>query len=75
MAHAHKPFLSPSQFDRLSNIFDNAGQGLFVLLVLTPVIAGFDKVNLWVLILSILSVLFCWTVSLILARRADEERL
>ncbi len=37
-----KPVFTPSQIERLSNIFDNAGQGFFVVLVLTP-LAGFMR--------------------------------
>jgi len=41
-----KPVFTPSQLDRLSNIFDNAGQGFFVVFLLTQAVEGFDKINL-----------------------------
>ncbi len=69
-----KPELTPNQIERLSNIFDNAGQGFFVVLVLTQLVEGFDKINPLVLVLGVLSVVFCWTVSLILAKRKDIEK-
>ena len=69
-----KPVFTPSQFDRISNILDNAGQGFFVMLVLTPIVeGGFDKVNTGLLILGIIDVVFCWTISIILSRRKDIE--
>jgi len=67
-----KPVFTPSQLDRLSNIFDNAGQGIFVVLVLTPLVEGIDKTNPWVLALGTIGVLFLWAVSLLLSRKKDE---
>jgi hypothetical protein len=67
-----KPVFTPSQLDRLANIFDNAGQGIFVVLVLTPLVEGIDKTNPWVLVLGVFYVVFCWTVSIILSRKKDE---
>jgi len=72
-----KPVFTPNQIERLSNIFDNAGQGVFVVLVISPLVQGVDTRNIWVLLLGAIGVLFFWTVSLILSRRKDffrEER-
>ena len=69
-----QPLFTPSQIERLSNIFDNAGQGFFVVLVLTPLVQGIDKVNSGMLLLGAIDVLFCWTISLIVARRKDTKR-
>lgn len=69
-----KQKFSPNQIERLSNIFDNAGQGFFVVLILTPLVEGFDKINPLVLLLGASSVVFCWAVSLILAKRKDIEK-
>lgn len=69
-----KPVFTPSQIDRMANILDNAGQGFFVVLILTPLVEGFDKVNLWVLLLGVLDVCACWTGSLLLAKRKDMEQ-
>lgn len=67
-----KPVFTSSQLDRLSNIFDNAGQGIFVVLVLTPLVQGIDKTNIWVLGLGAIGVVFLWMVSLLLSRKEDE---
>lgn len=69
-----KPVFTASQIDRLSNIFDNAGQGFFVVLVLTPLVEGIDKINTWMLVSGVFYVLFCWIVSLILSKREDGEK-
>ena len=68
-----KPVLTPSQLERLSNIFDNAGQGFFVVFLLTQVVEGFDKLNAWVLGLGVIAVIACWTASLILAKKEVEK--
>jgi len=74
MSLLKKPVFTPSQIARISNILDNAGQGFFVVLVLTPLVQGIDKINPWVLALGVFYVVFCWTVSLILAKREDIEK-
>jgi hypothetical protein len=68
-----KPVLTPSQLERLSNIFDNAGQGFFVVFLLTQAVTGFDKINTWVLGLGAIAVAACWTASLILAKKEVEK--
>jgi hypothetical protein len=68
-----KPVLTYSQLERLSNIFDNAGQGFFVVFLLTQAVEGFDKINLWVLGLGAIAVGACWTASLILAKKEVEK--
>ena len=68
-----KPVLTPSQIERLSNICDNAGQVALGVLVLSPLVQGFDKTNMWMLLLGTFDVLFCWSISLILAKRKDIE--
>jgi hypothetical protein len=45
-----KPVFTSSQIDRMANILDNAGQGFFVVLVLTPLVEGIDKTNPWMLV-------------------------
>ena len=66
-----KPTLTIRQLERLSNIFDNAGQGIFVVAVLTPVIAGFDNLNLLVLVFGIVAALFCWFLSIWVAHKTE----
>lgn len=65
------PILTIKQIERLANIFDNAGQVVFGVVVLTPMITGFDKVNLVVLTLGIVVTLFCWLFSIGLSRRTS----
>ena len=67
-----KPVLTVGQFNRLSNIFDNAGQVLLGVAVLSPIISGFDKVNFLVLVLGSVGVLSCWIMSLWLANRGEK---
>ena len=69
-----KPVFTPSQFERISNILDNAGQGFFVVLVLSPLVNGFDKINPWMVLLGIVDVVVCWTVSIIFSKRTDSEK-
>ena len=64
----NKPPFTPAQYERISNIFDNAGQGFFVVLILTQLVEGFDKTKPAVLLLGAIAVIACWTVSIVLAR-------
>lgn len=66
-----KPIFTPAQIERFANIFDNAGQGIFVALVLTPLVQGFDNTNTGVLVLGAIGVIFCWTVSIVVTRREE----
>jgi hypothetical protein len=63
--------LSASQIERLSNIFDNAGQVFLAVMVLAQVVQGIDKSNVLVLVFGIIDMLLCWVVSIILAKRKD----
>jgi len=65
-----KPVFTPSQLERFSNIFDNAGQVFLAVMVLTPLVEG----NPWVLALGVLDMLACWTGSIILSRKKDIEK-
>jgi hypothetical protein len=67
-----KQGFNTAQLDRLSNIFDNAGQVFLAVMVLTQIVQGIDKSNILVLIFSVVDMLLCWTVSIILARRKDK---
>ncbi len=69
-----KPVFTPSQIERMANILDNAGQGFFVVLVLSPLVQGFDKTNPWVLVLGVFYMGVCWITSIILAKREDIEK-
>jgi len=59
--------------ERVSNIFDNAGQVALGAGVFSPVFSGFDKINIGVVVLGVSIVSLCWTLSIWLARRKDEE--
>ena len=52
---------TPAQIERISNIFDNLGQVLFEVMILTPVVQGFDKGNLWVVVLGTIDAIACWS--------------
>jgi len=67
-----KPLFTPSQIERIANIFDNAGQVALGVMVLAPLVQGIDKTNLWVLPLGTFDVVFCWSISITLARRKEE---
>lgn len=60
-----------NQFGRVSNIFDNAGQVVLGIAVLSPVIVGFAEVNKFVIISGIVVTIFCWLVSIWLARKGN----
>ena len=64
-----RPVFTEIQFERLSNIFDNAGQVIFAVAVLTPLISGFDKVNVWVVISGIVVTLSLWGSSVLLSKK------
>lgn len=64
-----KPVLTATQIQRLSNIFDNAGQVVFGVVVLSPIISGLATINWFVILSGIMGVLFCWFASLWFARK------
>ena len=63
-----KPVFNVSQLARLSNIFDNAGQVIFGVAVLSPLVA-LDRFHSPILILGLIAILLCWTISIILMRK------
>lgn len=67
----NRPILTINQFQRLSNIFDNAGQVALGAFVFTQLINGFDSINVLVVISGIGTVVLCWTMSIWLARKGD----
>jgi len=68
-----KPILTINQLNRLSNIFDNAGQVIFGIVVLSPVISGFDRMNWFVILSGVVGVLFCWFASLWVVRKGEKR--
>jgi hypothetical protein len=63
-----KSVLTSSQLERLSNIFDNAGQVVFGIVVLSPLIGGIDRINMLVIVSGVIVMLLLWTVSVWLAK-------
>ena len=63
---------TPAQIDRIENILDNLGQVFFAVMILTPVMQGIDKANIWVLVLGSIDVVVCWAGSILLAKRKDK---
>lgn len=70
LVFSREPRLTSRQFGRLANIFDNAGQVVFGVIVLSPLISGLDSINLFVVLFGIVSVALCWSVSIYLERRS-----
>lgn len=59
-----------NQLNRLSNIFDNAGQVIFAIVVLSPLIAGFKQANWLVETCGIIATIGSWLISIRIARKA-----
>jgi hypothetical protein len=68
-----EPILTPGQIERLSNILDNAGQVIFGIVVVTPLVAGIDKLDIVGVILGLISISFCWISSMHLAGKKDTS--
>lgn len=63
--------LNPRQFERLSNIFDNAGQVFLGVVVLSQLFDKGEKINWFVVVIGLISMIICWvtSVSLISERK------
>jgi hypothetical protein len=66
-----KPVLTSSQIERLSKIFDSAGQVALAAGVISPLFSGFDKVDIGSVVSGVVLVSLCWLLSLWLAKRKD----
>lgn len=66
-----KPILTRGQIERMSNICDGAGQVLFGIMVVSPLVSSIDKLDITIVVLGLISVLFCWAGSIYLARDKD----
>ncbi|MGH7203561.1 MAG: hypothetical protein ACREHC_03915 [Candidatus Levyibacteriota bacterium] len=66
-----QPVFTVAQLNRLSNIFDNAGQVIFGIAVFSPIISGFDKANPVVLVLGSIAVIIFWAFSVWLAKKGE----
>ena len=67
-----KPVFTIKQLERLSNIFDNSGQGVFVVVVLTPLVSGLDRIKLSVLLFGVVATFICWMFSVWLAQKGEK---
>lgn len=70
-----KPFFTTRQLLRLANIFDNAGQVFLGIAVLSPIIeklVDIDTLDMMMIVLGLVSTLFCWMASVWFTRKADN---
>lgn len=67
------PVLTPSQLDRLSNIFDSAGQVALGAGVFSPLFSGVDRIDIGIVASGVITVSFCWILSIWIAKRKDEQ--
>ena len=66
-----KPLFTVNQLERLSNISDNAGQVVLAVVVLTPMISGIEKVNVFVILSGVVVTIFCWLLSVWFAGKGE----
>ena len=66
------PTFSLKQFERLANIFDNAGQVIFGIAVISPLITGIDIDHFWVIGLGLIATIFLWIISVWLTKKGEE---
>jgi len=66
-----EPVLTPSQFSRLSNIFDNAGNVFLAVIVISPFIGNVDKPNWFVIVVGTFLTLASWSFSILLAKKSS----
>ncbi len=67
-----KPTFTKEQINRLSNVFDNAGQVFLGVAVLSPIVSNLtviDKIQPMVILLGLISAVFCWLVSINFAKK------
>ncbi len=69
---SREPRLTSRQFGRLANIFDNAGQVVLGIAVLSPLI-GFDRMNIFVVLSGLGAVIICWSSSMYFERRGNND--
>jgi len=67
-----QPIFTISQFQRLSNIFDNAGQVVFGIAVVSPIISK-TQINPFIFIFSGIFVILCGLFSIWLTKRGDQD--
>lgn len=67
------PVLTKAQIERFLNIFDNAGQVVLGVIVFSQILGGVDKHNISTIVLGIITVIICWTVSVWLAKKGERK--
>lgn len=68
------PPLNSKQLERLSNIFDNAGQVFLAVVVLTPIFkGGLIEIDFKILVFGFITVVICWLVSVRLAKKGGKN--
>jgi hypothetical protein len=67
-----EPVLTSEELNRFANIFDNAGQVILGVMVLTPLIAKFDTPRTDVVILGLVAMVICWFSSWQFTRKATQ---
>lgn len=67
-----EPVFTPEQFDRLSNITDNAGNVFLAIGVAGPLFTSVDKPNFVVILSGGVSALIFWSMSLLFARKSKN---
>ena len=67
-----RPVFTQKQFERLSNICDNVGQGVFVVSVVTQIFIGLDRINWSVVVFGVSISLVCWSIALLVARNGSS---
>lgn len=67
-----KSILTANQILRLANIAEGAGQGAFVVVVLSPLIIGLDRINFSTLGLGIVATTVSWLGSLWLTGKGEK---
>lgn len=63
--------LTVNQLQRLSNIFDNAGQVVLAVMVLGPMFSPLNIFSVFMVILGLVTIFVCLMLSVWLARRAE----
>jgi hypothetical protein len=63
-----KPIFTDKQFDRLSNILDNAGQVVLGITVIGPFFSK-ELINIFIIGNGILAVFALWIISIILSNK------
>jgi len=65
-------YLTSAEILRFANIFDNAGQVFFGVMVLTPLVSGLDERGAFVVLLGSVGTLGSWFFSWWLTRKVGE---